>query len=152
MERLLIANAALDFRAEHHCIGPAPDDIVLHYVIAGGTFEGPDMKLSVVANGGDEWDTMGGNGVITFESRQVLQTSNDDLVYATFSGVYDVGDDAYLDALDNALGACARAELAIRFYSGAKDYRWLNRVQFFGIGERDFAARKLGLRIFRLNR
>lgn len=151
MERLAVATAALDFHPHHHCIGPAPDDIILHYTVAAGTFEGTGIHLCVVANSGDEWDTMRADGVMAFESRHVLRTPSDDLVYTTFAGMYDVGDDGYLDALDDALRSSARAELAIRFYTAARDYRWLNRAQFFGLGLRDFASYKLSLRIFRLD-
>ena len=149
MERLPVATAALEFHPDHYCIGPAPDDIIFHYTVAAGMFEGPGIHLKIVANGGQEWDTMRADGVMAFESRHVLRTPSDDLVYATFSGMYDVGEDGYLDALDDALRLSAPAELAIRFYTSAKEYRWLNRVQCFGHGLRDFAADKLRLHIFR---
>ena len=144
-----MAKVVLDFHPDHHCIGPAPDDILLHYTFASGAFKGPTMDLSVVPNVGGEWDTMHADGVISLESRQVLRTPSDDLVCATFSGVYDVGDDGYIEALDDTLISSARAELAIRFYSSATKYRWLNRVQFVGYGQRDFALHTLSLRIFR---
>ena len=145
----LFAEAALDFHPSHHSIGPAPDEIVLLYTVASGKVEGPRVHLSVVPNSGGEWDTVRGDGVIVLESRQVLRTPTDDLVYTTFSGVCDVGDDGYVDALDGTLLASAQAELAIRFYTAAKDYRWLNRVQFVGLGQRDFRSHTLRLRIFR---
>jgi hypothetical protein len=55
-----------------------------------------------------------------------------------------------VDALDDALSGRGRAEVAIRFYTGAKEYRWLNRAQLVGVGERDFASRTLALRLFQL--
>jgi hypothetical protein len=148
MDRLL-AEGTLTFTSEHFRIGPAPDDIVLLYTVACGMFEGPHLHLTAVPNTGSEWNRMRGDGVISLESRQLLRTSAGDLFYITLSGIYDVGDDGYVDALDDALKSSARAELAIRFYTAADNYRWLNRAQFVGVGQRDFAARTLRLQIFR---
>lgn len=146
MDRLL-AEAALHFQPHHHRIGPTPDGIIFHYVIASSTFEGPLIHLSAVPNCGGEWGTMRGDGVMAFESRHVLRAPTDDLICTTFSGLYELGDDGYVDALDDTLTSKARAELAIRFHTTAKDYRWLNHVQFIGLGERDFGSHTLGLRI-----
>ena len=146
----LVAEAELEFHPDHQCIGPAPDALVLHYTVASGKLEGPEVELSAIPYGGAEWGTMRGDGVIALESRHVFRTPHGDLVYTTFFGLYDVGDDGYIDALDCALGSSARAEVAIRFYTPAKDYRWLNRAQFVGLGERDFVSRTLALRIFAL--
>ena len=148
MDRLL-AEGTLTFASEHFRIGPAPDEIVLIYTIASGTFEGPHVHLTAVPNTGTEWNRMRADGVISLESRQLLSTPSGDLFYITVSGIYDVGDDGYLDALDDVLKSRARAELAIRFYAAADDYRWVNRAQFVGLGQRDFAAHTLRLKIFR---
>jgi len=147
MQRML-GDATLEFHSDHQCIGPAPDAIVLHYTLASGKVEGPGLSLSAVPYGGDEWGTMRGDGVITFESRHILRTPLDDLVYTTFFGVYDVGDDGYVEALEGPLVSSVRAEVSIRFYTKAKEHRWLNRAQFVGLGKRDFASRTLALRIF----
>jgi Protein of unknown function (DUF3237) len=144
----LLGEALLGFAPEHYRIGPAPDEIILHYVIASGTFHGARLRLSAIPNCGAEWNRVGGDGVMAFESRQVLQSPSGDLVCASFSGIYDLGDDGYVDALGDALTSKAGAEVAIRFQTGSKIYRWLNRELFIGRGQRDFAARTLRLRIF----
>ncbi len=146
MERFL-AEAALDFDPDHYRIGPAPDEVVFYYAIAWSTFEGPDLHLSAVSKCGGEWCTMRGDGVMSLKSKHVLRTQAGDLVYTTFFGTYDVGEDGYVDALDDSLSSTARAALTVRFYTGAKEYRWLNRAQFMGVGRRDFAAHGLQLRI-----
>ena len=148
MDRLL-AEGTLTFASQHFRIGPAPDDIVLLYTIASGTFEGPRIHLTAVPNTGAECDRMRADGVISLESRQLLSTPSGDLFYVTLSGIYDVGDDGYVDALDDVLKSRARAELAIRFYAAADNYRWLNRAQFVGLGQRDFGTDTLTLQIFR---
>jgi hypothetical protein len=148
MDRLL-AEGILTFSSEHFRIGPAPDEIVFLYTVASGTFDGPQFHLAAVPNTGAEWNRVRGDGVISLESRQLLSTSAGDLFYVTLSGIYDVGDDGYVDALDDALKSKGRAELAIRIYTAAVNYRWLNRAQFVGLGQRDFAARTLTLQIFR---
>lgn len=146
MERLL-AEVAVDFDPEHYRIGPAPDEVVFYYAIAWSTFIGPDFHLAAVSNCGGEWCTMRGDGVMSLESKHVLRTQSGDLVYTAFSGIYDLGEDGYVDALDNSLCSTADAALTVRFYTAAKDYRWLNRAQFIGVGRRDFAAHELRLRI-----
>lgn len=147
MDRLL-AEGTLTFTPEHFHIGPAPDEVVLLYTVASGQFEGPQLHLAAVPNTGTEWNRVRGDGLISLTSRQLLRTSAGDLFCITLSGIYDVGEDGYVDALDDALKANARAELTIRFYTAADNYRWLNRVQFVGLGQRDFAARTLSLQIF----
>jgi hypothetical protein len=147
----LLAEAKLEFHVEHQRIGPAPDAILLHYTVGSGKLEGPSVSLTAVPYGGGEWGTMRGDGVIALESGHMLRTADDELVYSTFSGVYDAGDRGYEDALDDALASSVRAEVAIRFYTAAKDYRWLNRGQFVGLGRRDFGSRTLALRIFLLD-
>ncbi len=142
-----LAEAAVDFDPEHYRIGPAPDEVVFYYAIAWSTFEGPNLHLSAVSNCGGEWCTMRGDGIISLESRHVLQTPSGDLVYTTFSGMYDVGEDGYVDALDDSLNSTADAALTVRFYTAAKPFSWLNRAQFIGVGRRDFAAGQLQLRI-----
>ena len=148
MDRLL-AEGTLTFASEHFRVGPAPDEIVLFYTVASGAFDGPGLHVTVVPNTGSEWNKVRCDGVIRLESRQLLRTSAGDLFYITWSGIYDVGDDGYVDALDDVLKSRARAELAIRFYAAADNYRWLNRAQFVGLGQRDFAADTLTLQIFR---
>jgi Protein of unknown function (DUF3237) len=145
----LVAEAKLDFFPHRHLIGPAPDEIMLHYVVASGMFQGPSIELTALANCGAEWDTVRGDGVILFESRHVLQTPAGDLVCASLTGSYDVGDDGYVDALDDLLKAVP-AEFTVRFYTGAPEYRWLNRALFVGQGKRDFALHTLALHIYAL--
>ena len=144
----LLAEAKVDFKPDHHLIGPTPDEIILHYLIASATFQGPRIELAAIANSGAEWDTVRGDGVIVFESRQVLHSPEGELVCASFTGLYDVGDDGYVDALDDLLKSKVPAQFAVRFYTAAKEYRWLNRALFVGRGERDFSLHTFGLQIF----
>jgi Protein of unknown function (DUF3237) len=148
----LLAEAKVDFQLDHHLIGPTPDEIILHYVVASGTFHGPRIELAAIANCGDEWDTVRGDGVIAFESRQVLRSPAGDLVCINFTGLYDVGDDGYIDALDDLLRSKVPAEFVVRFYTAAKEYRWLNRGLFVGRGERDFSMHTFGLHIFAMDK
>lgn len=148
----LLAEAKVDFETDHHLIGPAPDEIMLHYVVASGMFHGPGIELSAIANCGEEWDTVRADGVIAFESKHVLRSSAGELVCASLTGLYDVGDDGYVDALDDLLRSKVPAEFVVRFYTAAKDYRWLNRALFVGQGERDFSLHTFALQIFALEK
>jgi Protein of unknown function (DUF3237) len=146
MERFL-AEAAINFHPEHYRIGPAPDEVVFYYAISRSAFDGPRVQMSAVSKCGGEWCRMRGDGVMSLESKHVLRTRAGHLVYTTFSGIYDIGDDGYVDALDDSLLTTAHAALTVRFYTAAKEYRWLNRTQFTGLGLRDFATHELRLRI-----
>ena len=147
----LLAEINVDFQPEHQLMGPTPDEITLHFVVASGSLIGPRIELAAVANGGDEWATIRGDGVIAFESRQVLRSPTGELVRTIVTGVYDAGDDGYIDALDDVLLARVPAECAVRFYTTATEYRWLNRRMFVGQGSRDFSRHTLGLRVFALD-
>jgi hypothetical protein len=147
----LLAEMKVDFEPEHHIIGPAPDEITLHFVVASFSLIGPNIQLAAIGHPGEEWATMRGDGVIAFESNQVLRSPAGDLVRAIVAGVYDAGEDGYLDALEDVLVARVPAECAVRFSTTAIDYRWLNRRLFLGQGSRDFSRRTLGLRVFCLD-
>jgi Protein of unknown function (DUF3237) len=145
----LLAEARVDFQPDHHRIGPTPDEIIFHYNIASGTIRGPRIELVAIANGGGEWDTVRGDGVIAFESRQLLRNPSGELVYVSFNGFYDVGEDGYENALDDLLTSTVPAEFVVRFHA-AGEYRWLNRVLLFGRGQRDFSSHTLTVDIFAL--
>jgi hypothetical protein len=150
MTTLLLAQAAITFDPRHHRIGPAPDEVLLHYVVASSTFSGPRIALSAATGAGDEWATMRGDGVMTCSSNHVLCTTDGQLVCVRLDGLYDVGEDGYVDALDDLLASKVRAEVAVRFYTAAPEYRWLNRTVLAASGERDFAAHALNLRVYTL--
>jgi len=78
----------------------------------------------------------------------MLQAALGELVHATVAGVYDAGEDGYVDALDGPLSVTAPAKVVIRFFTSAKDYLWLNKTQYVGTGERNFSSRTLSLRVF----
>jgi hypothetical protein len=146
----LLAEAALDFQPQHDRIGPVPDEIILRYVIASERIRGPRIAFSAGAVCGSEWGTVRGDGMIAFESRQVVHTKRGDPVSVTLSGLYDCGDDGYLEALDDVLVSKVRATFVVRFNTAAKEYRWLNRALFAGGGVRDFGSHTLRFRIFDL--
>jgi hypothetical protein len=93
-----------------------------------------------------------GDGMIAFELRQVLHTCDGDPVSVTLSGLYDCGEDGYLEALDDVLLSQVHATFVVRFYTASKDYRWLNRALFVGRGERDFGSGVFRLQIFDLEK
>ncbi len=144
----LLAEAVLAFQPEHYRIGPAPDEVILHYTVASGTYHGPGFSLVAVPNCGVEWDTMRGDGVMAFELKQVLRAPSGDFVCANLSGLYDLGDDGYVDVLNGFLSTKVAAKLAIRFQTGAREYRWLNRRLFVAQGQRHFASHSFTFTIF----
>jgi hypothetical protein len=144
----LLGKALWRYNPERRSIGPATDAIILHHSLASGSLTGPRMRLSVIPEGAGEWCTIRGDGIISIESRFMLQTPLEELVYATVAGMYDAGEDGYVDALDGTLSVAAPANVVIRFFTSAKNYLWLNKTQYVGTGERDFSSRTLTLRVF----
>lgn len=146
----LLARAIFSFSPSSERLGPAPDAIVFHHVFARGVLKGPYARLRAV-RGGSEWGTLRGDGVLTVESQHVLMTERREFVFATLSGMYDLGDDGFEDGLRaGGLSGRARAEVAIRYCASGAEYRWLNRLVCIGLGERDFTRSTLSLDIYGL--
>jgi len=143
-----IGEALLRYDSKRHVVGPAPDEILVHHALDSGEIRGPRLKLRAVPHVGGEWSTIRGDGIVCVESRYLFRTDVDGLVYATFIGIYDTGDDGYADALDGSLNSHALASVAIRFYTAAAQYRWLTRPQYVGVGERDFASHTFAAQVF----
>jgi hypothetical protein len=146
--RTIIAEAVLTFESEHYRIGPAPDELILHYRVASGVYRGPALLLFAVPTCAVEWNAMRGDGVMAFELRQVLRAPSGDFVCARLTGQYDLGDDGYVEALNGGLTSRVTTDLVIRFQTAAKEYRWLNRRLFIARGRRDFPAGRLNVTIF----
>src|SRR3546814_8974143 len=54
--------------------------------IAGGSFEGPQLRGEVLSGGGD-WLLLRRDGVLQLDVRLIMRTHDDQLVYMTYRGV-----------------------------------------------------------------
>ncbi len=68
--------------------------------------------------------------------RNTIETRDEEaLIYATLSGVGDLGEDGYERFLRGELSGSVSLRVVPRFLTAHPDYRWLNRLQCLGIGE-----------------
>jgi hypothetical protein len=89
--------------------------------VSGGTFEGPKLKGTVVAPGGD-WIVTRPDGSSVLDVRLVLQTDDAQNIYVTWRGI------SYTPQ-----GGRQYARILPMFETGAAKYSWLNNVVTVGV-------------------
>jgi hypothetical protein len=104
--------------------------------VTGGSFEGPHLKGTVLAGGGD-WLLVRPDGVGELDVRATLQTDDGALVYVTYRG--------YLSRIMELIPRWAAGEEIPReeyyfavtpyFETGAPQYAWLQQTIAIGIGQ-----------------
>lgn len=99
--------------------GPAGSKLVAP--VTGGRFEGPRLKGTIVAPGGD-WVTIAGDGHMLLDVRLCMITHDGASIYCSYRGQLLRGEDG------------ARVYAAPLFETGDERYAWLNRVQAIGLG------------------
>lgn len=91
--------------------------------MAGGRFEGPRVKATVLIPAGD-WITNRADGSYRLDVRFTLKTDDGALILVTYNGIGQT----------TATGASLRATPL--FETGDARYTWLTRLQAIAIGER----------------
>jgi hypothetical protein len=116
-------------------VGPGPFGVRQIFDVTGGYFEGPGLKGTVMASGGD-WILIGADGVGRLDVRATLQTDDGALIYVKYPGVL-VFNEAVVAALTEG------SELQFgdtEFFTqplcetGDPNYAWLNSVVAVGEG------------------
>lgn len=90
--------------------------------VEGGTFDGPELKGTVVPPGGD-WVHARPNRTIHLDVRVLLVTDDGESILMTYQGIGTPGDDGVTSL-----------RTAPTFETGAEKYAWLNDVQAVGLG------------------
>ncbi len=68
--------------------------------------------------------------------RITIETDDGALIYSTYSGVADLGEDGYQAFLRGEPPPSGTAiHIVPRYHTSHPDYRWLNRLQCVGIGQ-----------------
>lgn len=105
--------------------------------VTGGTFEGPKLKGTILAGGGD-WIVERNDGALQLDVRITLQTDDEALIYMTYRGIRH-GPEAVIARL-NAGESVDPSEYYFRiapfFETGSEKYGWLNRIVAVGYGDR----------------
>jgi len=105
--------------------------------ITGGTFEGPELKGTILPGGGD-WLLQCADGSLQLDVRATLKTYDGALIYMTYRG-YRHGPAEVMEQLNkgNAVDPSKYYfRVAPFFETGAEKYTWLNRIVSVGTGSR----------------
>jgi hypothetical protein len=130
--------------------GPSPDAIVFHCQVERGYFlaHAFDGRL----RSGLERCAVRGDGIVDVNLDFALDDGSGLLLHAAFHAIFDVGEEGYEEALSGRLPSMiAHATGAARINSAAPAHRWLNKMQFFVVGERDFQRLSFAYDLFCLD-
>lgn len=137
----------LEYRLEHifsytatleapEVIGPLAEGIRANFYVTRGEVLGPKIKGKVLPVGGD-WLTIRTDGVGILDVRATFQTDDGALIYTTYTGVVDAGEDGYQRFLRQDLPPVLPLRIVPRYHTAHPDYLWVNRIQCLGIGQVD---------------
>ncbi len=115
-------------------IGPVPEGLRVNIYIPGGEASGPKV-YGKFHPGGADWHLLRPDGVGILDVRTTLETREEALIYAAYSGVAELGEDGYERFLRGELPPTVPIRVAPRFQTAHPDFQWLNRLQCLGIGE-----------------
>jgi hypothetical protein len=105
--------------------------------VAGGVFEGPKLKGSVIP-GGDDWITVRPDGSVVQDVRIMLKTDEDELILMTYRGLRN-GPESVMKRLDQN-EQVDPSEYYFRnapiFETSSEKYDWLNQRLFVSTGKR----------------
>ena len=117
--------------------------------ITGGSFEGPQLKGTIVPGGAD-WQIVRADGVLDIDARYALRTGTGALIRVVSQG-YRHGPPEVLAALGRGEDVPAQKyffRTVMRFETGAPDLQWLNHTIAVATAQRK--ARQVLLSVHRL--
>lgn len=105
--------------------------------IVGGTFEGPDIRGTILNNGAD-WQIVREDGLADLDTRYALRTDDGHVVYVQNKGVRHAPPDVMqrLNAGEMVDPDRVYFRTVPVFETSAPDLQWLARSIFVGSGER----------------
>jgi hypothetical protein len=112
---------------------PGGDRVIV--TVAGGSFEGPRLKGTIAAGGGD-WIVQRPDGSRMLDVRLVMMTDDAQKIFVTWRGL------AYTD------GGTLFARIVPLFETNSETYAWLNRVVSVGVYRP--AAGTVSYRLYRI--
>ena len=119
-------------RVRREVLGPVAEGFRVNLYTETGEVAGPSL-CGRCGVGGD-WFTVRRDGMGVVDSRVMIHTDDGALVYTWYSGLTDLGPDAYERILRGELPSPGKIHVAARFQTTHPGYVWLNRVQAIGIG------------------
>jgi hypothetical protein len=134
LEHIMSYTATLGTR-EH--IGPVPEGLRVNVHVTGGEVTGPKVFGKLRSLSGD-WLTIRRDGVATLDVRTTIETNDGALIYLTFNGLSDRGEDGFERSLQGAAAPSGtKIHISPRFHTAHGRYLWINRVHCLGIGAAD---------------
>ena len=105
--------------------------------VMGGDFEGPRLRGTALAGGGD-WLLLRADGILQLDVRLVMKTDDDQLIYMTYKG-YRHGPAGVIDRLNRG-EPVDPSEYYFRaapfFETASEKYAWLNGIVCVSTGHR----------------
>ncbi|MBW2422363.1 MAG: DUF3237 domain-containing protein [Deltaproteobacteria bacterium] len=108
--------------------------------LAGGAFEGPRLRGTVLPSGGD-WGLFRPDGTLGVDGRCCLETDDGALIYAIYGGRWKISPDLLVRLGDPAqIESVDPSEYYLRihfeFEAAAQEYDWINHIIAIGTGRR----------------
>ena len=131
LEHLFSYNAFLDMEV----IGAVAEGVRINFYVTSGEISGPKLRGKLRPVGGD-WLTLRSDGVGILDVRATFETDDGALIYTSYSGVADLGEDGYQRFLAGEPPASGLPLRVVpRYQTSHASYTWLNRLQCLGIGQ-----------------
>ncbi|HZR33902.1 MAG TPA: DUF3237 domain-containing protein [Nevskia sp.] len=133
MEHLFSYNAGL---RPPEVIAPLPEGARATFHITGGTIRGRRLNGRLQAAGAD-WFLLRRDGVGQLDVRATLESDDGALIYASYPGLADFGEDGYERFLRGELPKTVKLRTTPTLRTAHPDYQWLHRLLCVGVGEAD---------------
>jgi hypothetical protein len=117
-------------------IGPVPEGIRVNFYLTGGEVIGPKVQGKVRPVGADRL-LIRADGVGVIEVCGTMETDDGALIFTSYSGIGDFGEDGYQKFLRGELPRTVPLRATARFLTAHPGYAWLNRLQGVNVGEAD---------------
>jgi hypothetical protein len=128
-------------------VGLTPQGIRRNFFLGGGSCVGPRLNARVRPSGGD-WLLIQRDGVALPSVRTTWETADGAVLYADYSGVFDLGENGYEQALQDRYPEKAAVQLTPRFATADPRYAWINRLQCLGVGNVDLVTLKVAYDLY----
>jgi hypothetical protein len=116
-------------------IGPVPEGLRVNVEVTGGEVTGPKVFGKLGSLGGD-WLTVRRDGVVMLDVRTTIETNDGALIYVTYQGTSDLGENGYEEFAQGGRPAHGMPiRISPRFHTSHPDYLWLNRLHCLGVGQ-----------------
>jgi Protein of unknown function (DUF3237) len=129
-----LATVTVQLQKPPEIIGETPEGLKVNWYVRGGGVVGPKLNAIIRPEGGD-WMTLRPDGIGILGIHATLATQDGALIYTTYSGVFELGEDGYQNFLNQKWPNAPPLRSTPRFLTEHPRYKWLNRLQCIGVGE-----------------